>query len=71
MVETSVRRSPLVNQRFMSMKEQQKIERVGNLYGFTGGSFAGMVYGIDGIAPTINTSGGGQREPLILVVEEV
>lgn len=47
-----------------------KINRIGNLYGFTGGSFAGMVYGTDGLAPTVNTSGGGQREPLILVYEE-
>ena len=47
-----------------------KINRIGNLYGFTGGSFAGMIYSTDGIAPTINTSGGGQREPLILVYEE-
>lgn len=46
------------------------INRIGNLYGFTGGSFAGMIYGIDGLAPTINTSGGGQREPLILVYED-
>lgn len=46
-----------------------KIHRIGNLYGFTGGSFAGMIYGADGLAPTINTSGGGQREPLILVYE--
>jgi len=42
-----------------------KIERIGNLYGFTGGSFAGMIYHPDGLAPAINTSGGGQREPLI------
>jgi hypothetical protein len=47
-----------------------KIERIGNLYGFTGGSFAGMVYGTGGLAPTVNTSGGGNREPLILVYEE-
>lgn len=47
-----------------------KIERVGNLYGFTGGSFAGMVYGTGGLCPCINTSGGGQREPLILVYED-
>lgn len=51
------------------MKTKIRINRIGNLYGFTGGSFAGMVYGTDGIAPTINTSGGGQREPLILVFE--
>ena len=47
-----------------------RIERIGNIYGFTGGSFAGMVYNIDGCAPALNTMGGGRREPLILVYEE-
>ena len=54
----------------MCTKDTAKIERIGNLYGFTGGSFAGMIYGIGGIGPTINTSGGGQREPLILVEDK-
>lgn len=35
-----------------------KIERIGNIYGFTGGSFAGMVYGVNGCAPALNTMGG-------------
>lgn len=44
-----------------------KIKRVFNIYGrekSTG--FAGNVYDVDGIAPTINTCGGGNREPLII-----
>lgn len=36
-----------------------KIDRIGNIYGFTGGSFAGMVYGVNGCAPALNTMGGG------------
>ncbi len=44
--------------------------RIGNIFGATGGSFAGNVYDIDGIAPTINCSGGGWREPLILLEYE-
>lgn len=32
--------------------------RVGNLYGFTGGSFAGMIYSPVGLCPTINCMGG-------------
>lgn len=40
--------------------------KIFNIYGFTGGSFAGNVYDVDGISPTINTCGGGNREPLIL-----
>lgn len=48
----------------------EKIERLFNIYGFSGGSFAGNVYGINGIAPTINCMGGGNREPLILIKDE-
>ena len=44
-----------------------RIERLFNIYGFSGGSFAGNVYGINGIAPTINCAGGGNRMPLILI----
>ena len=43
--------------------------RIGNLYGFTGGSFAGMIYSPEGLCPTINTAGGGQREPMIVTYE--
>ena len=50
--------------------EDPRIDRVGNLFGFTGGSFAGMVYGTDGLCPTIDCMGGGNREPLILVEDE-
>ena len=32
------------------------IKRLGNIYGRTGGSFSGNVYGIDGIAPTLKTT---------------
>ena len=51
------------------MKEK-KIVNVGNLYGFTGGSFAGMIYSAIGICPTINTAGGGNREPMIIEANE-
>lgn len=46
------------------------IKRLGNIYGCTGGNFSGNVYGINGIAPTINCMGGGNRMPLILVEME-
>lgn len=45
------------------------IKRLGNIYGYTGGNYAGNVYGISGIAPTINCTGGGNRMPLILTTE--
>lgn len=47
-----------------------KINRIGNLYGFDGGSYAGNVYSVIGLAPTIKPFGGGRREPLILIYEE-
>ena len=46
-----------------------KVERIGNLYGFTGGSFSGMVYTDKGLAPSINTAGGGNRMPIIIEVK--
>lgn len=50
----------------------EKIERLFNIYTgkILGGCYAGNVYGIDGIAPTINCMGGGNRMPLILIVED-
>ena len=43
-----------------------QVIKLGNLNGYTGGSFAYMVYDADGIAPTLNCMGGGGREPLIV-----
>ena len=39
------------------------IIKLGNIYGFTGGNFAGNVYSVKGIAPAL-TVGGGQ--PMII-----
>ena len=49
-----------------------RIEWLCNIYGAKCGSgFAGNVYGIDGIAPTITcVGGGGNRMPMILVEDE-
>ena len=38
----------------------EKTGKLFNIYGHTGGSFSGNVYGINGIAPTLNCMGGGQ-----------
>lgn len=54
----------------ISLEFMDRIDRIGNIFGFTGGSFAGMVYGTSGCAPALNTMGGGRREPLILVYED-
>ena len=47
-----------------------KLRRIGNLFGATGGSFAGNIYDPRGLCPTINCSGGGWREPMIIEVYE-
>ena len=44
--------------------------KVGNIFGFTGGSFAGNIYDPEGLCPTINCMGGGMREPMIIECSE-
>jgi len=45
-----------------------EIKRLGNIYREnSGGSFAGNVYDISGLCPAINTAGGGNREPMIVI----
>jgi len=40
-------------------------KKIGNLYGATGGNFAGNVYDDTGLAPSISTCGGGNQQPMI------
>ena len=48
-----------------------RIEWLCNIYGAKCGSgYAGNVYVINGIAPTITCMGGGNRMPLILTEDE-
>lgn len=48
------------------MSEEGKVIWLGSLYGL-GTGFAGNVYDINGIAPTLGTMQGGGREPSILI----
>lgn len=49
-----------------------KIVYIGNLYGHEKGtSYAGSIYGESGLAPTLNTMGGGNRQPLIIEKMEI
>ena len=50
------------------MDNTYEVKRLGSIFGHTGGSFAGLVYDIHGIAPTVNTAQGGLRMPLILEI---
>lgn len=48
--------------------EEIKIKRLGNLYDENaGGARAGNVYDQDGLSPTLQTSQGGNRQPLIVI----
>ena len=43
-----------------------KCNRLFNIYGFTGGSYAGNVYDPQGIAFALRANGGGNSEPIII-----
>lgn len=40
--------------------------KLGNIYGFTGGNYAGNVYDQEFLSPTINTCQGGGKQPMIV-----
>ena len=42
------------------------VKRLGNIYGFDGGNYAGNVYDVNGLSPTIRTYQGGNAMPLIV-----
>lgn len=44
-----------------------EVKKIGNLYGFTGGCYAGNVYDDTGLAPNFNGMEGGNRQPMIVV----
>lgn len=48
-----------------------KTIKLGNLNGYTGGSFHGMVYDSDGLAPTLNSMQGGGTQPMIIEYEVI
>jgi len=53
------------------IRMSEKEIRIGNLYGFNGGGFAGQVYDVSGIAPTLTSMQGGGRQPHIMLIENV
>ena len=49
------------------MNKEKRPIRLFNIYGENRGTgFAGNVWDAEGLAPTISTMGGGNREPLIM-----
>lgn len=49
----------------LTVNEEIHCIRLFNIYGATGGNYAGNVYDIEGIAPVLNDMRGGNRQPLI------
>lgn len=51
----------------MSMTESDipREIKIGNIYGFDGGNFAGNVYDADGICPCLRTFCGGNQQPMV------
>lgn len=43
-----------------------KEKKIGNLYGFSGGNYAGNVYEKNNLCPTINTCQGGGKQPMLI-----
>ena len=52
------------------MSGTNKEKRIGNIFGATGGSHAGMVYDQNYCGPTLTSMGGGLRQPCIVVKYE-
>ena len=45
---------------------KSEIKRLGNIYGFDGGSYAGNGYSPKGLCPALNSTGGGNRQPMFI-----
>ena len=46
--------------------ENNREKRLGNIFGATGGSYAGQVYDTNYLGPSLTTMQGGDRQPMIV-----
>ena len=46
-------------------------KKIGNIFGFTGGNYAGNVYDKDHLSPTLNTMQGGCKQPMIIEAKSI
>lgn len=51
------------------INEEKMPIKLYNIYGYSGGNYAGNVYDTNGIAPALNDMRGGNRQPLIEVTD--
>lgn len=47
-------------------QDTNKEIRIGNIFGATGGNYAGMVYDKNGMSPSLNAMLGGYRQPMVI-----
>lgn len=45
-----------------------EVKKLGNIYGFTGGDYAGNTYDTSGLCPAFNAMSGGNRQPMIVAM---
>lgn len=45
-----------------------EVKKLGNIYGFTGGDYAGNTYDTSGLCPAFNAMNGGNRQPMIVAM---
>lgn len=45
-----------------------EVKKLGNIYGFTGGDYAGNTYDTKGLCPAFNSMEGGNRQPMIVAM---
>ena len=46
-----------------------EVKRLGNIFGYTGGNFAGNVYDKFSLSPTLNSMQGGNKQPMIIIYD--
>lgn len=61
----SIARTVKVEQHDLAVVEMEE-RRLGNIYGFDGGNYAGNVYDDEMLCPTIRTYQGGNQQPMIV-----
>ena len=49
----------------------EKEQKIGNIFGFTGGNYAGNVYDKDHLSPTLKTMQGGSNQPMIVETNQI
>lgn len=54
--------------RMILERKDNDVRKIGNIYGFDGGNYAGNVYDQDGLAPTLRTFQGGNQQPMIVAM---